>query len=124
MRWWVRDLQRAIILTAISRLDFVFRLGHVLIVTPLTEIVRPVAEVDGNAAAEEALPLDVLRAMLVAHGITDTVGFQLAVLAEEVLPRRRLLDAHVGSAVDHAPEVRFFASLTLIKAACVHGKPE
>ena len=117
-------LKRAIDLAAVTELDFVFGLGHVLVVAALTEIMRPVAEVDGHAAAEQALPLDVLRPVLVAHGVTDTVGFELAVLAHEVLSRGLLLDVHVSSAIDHSSEVGLRTRLTLIKAARVDRQPE
>ena len=102
---WMGYLKRAVDLAAVTELDFVFGLGHVLVVAALTEIMRPVAEVDGHAAAEQALPLDVLRPVLVAHGVSDTIGFKLAVLAHEVLSRGLLLDIHVSSAIDHSSEV-------------------
>ena len=102
---WMRYLKRAVDLAAVTELDFVFGLGHVLVVAALTEIMRPVAEVDGYAAAEQALPLDVLRPVLVAHGVTDTIGFELAVLAHEVVSRCPLLDVHVSCAIDHSSEV-------------------
>ena len=117
-------LKRAVDLAAVTELDFVFGLGHVLVVAALTEIMRPVAEVDGHAAAEQALPLDVLRPVLVAHGVTDTVGFKLAVLAHEVLSYGLLLDVHVSSTINHSSEVGLRTRLTLIKAARVDRQPE
>ena len=111
-------------MAAVTELDFILGLGDVLVVAALAEVVRPVAEVDGHAAAEQALPLDVLRPVLVAHGVTDTVGFKLAVLAHEVLSRGLLLDIHVSSAIDHPSEVGLRTRLTLIKAARVNRQPE
>ena len=117
-------LKRAVDLAAVTELDFVFGLGHVLVVAALTEIMRPVAEVDSHAAAEQALPLDMLRSVLVAHGVTDTIGFELAVLAHEVISRGLLLDVHVSSAINHPSEVGLRTRLTLIKAARVDRQPE
>lgn len=117
-------LKRAVDLAAVTELDFVFGLGHVLVVAALTEIMRPVAEVDSHAAAEQALPLDMLCSVLVAHGVTDTIGFELAVLAHEVISRGLLLDVHVSSAINHPSEVGLRTRLTLIKAARVDRQPE
>ena len=120
----MRHLKWAVDLAAVTELDLVFGLGHVLVVAPLTEIMRPVAEVDGHAAAEQALPLDVLRPVLVAHGITDTIGFKLAILAHEIVTCGLLLDVHVCCAIDHSSEVGLRTRLTLIKAARVDRQSE
>ena len=118
----MRNFKRTICLSAVPQLDFIFRFCHVLIVAPLTEIVRSVAKVSCYAATEQAFPLDMIGAMLVAHGVTDAVGFHLAVFAEKVLSRRRFFESKVYCAVNHPSEVRFGAAFTLVKAARVNSE--
>ena len=62
--------------------------------------------------------------VLIAHCITDAIGFELAVLAHQVIPRRLLLDAHIDGTVVHSSEVGFRACLTLVKAAGMDCQPE
>ena len=65
-----------------------------------------------------------LGAVLVAHSVADPVSLQLAVLAHQVLLGcLGLLDAQIGRAVNHAPEVGLLAGLALVEAAGVHGQP-
>ena len=118
----MRNFKWAIGLTAVPQLDFVFRFGHILIVAPVTEIVRPIAEVDCYTATEKALPLDMLGAVLVAHGVADAVSFHLAVFAKEVVTCCRFFKPEIGCTVNHTSEVGLGASFTLVEAACVHSE--
>ena len=92
-----------------------------VIVARLAEIVRAEAEVASLAAAEHALPDDVLGAVLPAGGLPRTHLFQNTVLAEKTLSLN-ILVVQVLLTVDKAPEVRLFALMALIKRALMHGK--
>ena len=91
---------------------------------PLTEVVRPKAEVDGNGAAEHALPVDMLLPMLVTDDNTGAKSLKLAVLADKVLLRGTLLDSELLLALNHAAEVGLLTLVALIEGAFLHGEAE
>ena len=92
-----------------------------VIVARLAEIMRAEAKVASLAAAEHALPDDVLGAVLRARGLPSTHLFQNTVLAEQTLSSN-IIVVQVLLAVDKATEVRLFALMALIKRALMHGK--
>lgn len=69
----VRDAQRTVLSTAVSQLNLFLWRGHILVMASLAHVVSSVAEVDGYTAAEEALPVNVLGAMLFADGLSSAV---------------------------------------------------
>ena len=74
------DLQRAIFATAILELDPAAAVA-VLFVAGIAKVVRSEAVVQGHRAAEHALPVDMLSAMLLADLLASAHVLQEARLA-------------------------------------------
>lgn len=89
---------------------------------PLAKIVSAVAEVDCNVAAEHAFPVYVFGAMLFTGFLTCSESLQLAVFAQQVFFRGRLLDILLYLAIDHTSEVWLGAFITLVEGAGMHGE--
>jgi len=53
----------------------------------LAHVMGTVTEVDSDRAAENALPIDVLRTMFFTDSLASTILLQLAFLAQEVFLR-------------------------------------
>ena len=53
----------------------------------LAHVMSTVTEVDSDRAAENALPIDVLRTMFFTDSLASTILLQLAFLAQEVFLR-------------------------------------
>jgi len=86
--------------------------------------VGTIAEVDGEAAAKEALPINMLCAMLLAHGLARSIRLHLTPLAQQVFLRRRLAHSEVGLAITQATKERFLAPSTLVKSALLHRESQ
>ena len=100
---------------------------HGLVVTSvrvmalLAEVVRAKAAVDGHAAAELALPVDLRRSVLGTPGHASSDPLEQTVLAKEVLLSGllSLSVSHLLFAVDKAAEVGLLAIVALIEGAPV-----
>ena len=92
--------------------------------TSLAHVVCSIAEIDRDAAAEDALPAYVLSAMLLAHGVPRAIHLQLTVFAKKIFFRGGLFEAHLDLTVNHAAKVRLLALVALIEGTRVHGKAE
>ena len=109
---------------AVANLDLVVWLFAVLIVAPLTEEVSAKAVPHCHGAAEHALPVDVLIAVLVTSLLASAVSVHGAVPAAQVLLAGPLLDSKLGLAVDHSSEVGLLAVIALVERAAVEGELE
>ena len=85
----------------------------------LAEVVRAKAAVDGHAAAELALPVDLCRSVLGTSGRASSDPLEQAVLAKEVLLSGLLplSVSHLLFAVDKAAEVGLAALATFVEGA-------
>ena len=91
---WVRHAKRAVHTTAVVS-NVLVSDGLRLLVALLTVVVRTEAVVDGNRAAEVALPVDPGSSMNLAGGLAGAVALELAVLAAEFLRRIQFFDHEI-----------------------------
>ena len=117
----VRHTERAVDSLAVTQLHLVVRRPAVLIVASFAEVVRAKAVEQGDGAAIHALPVDLLRAMLVTALHSGSVCFHLAVTASQVFLFRLLFHIELPLTVDHAAKVRLLTIGALIKGTLVHG---
>jgi len=89
----VRHAKRAVDAVAITKLHLAGMAVAPVIVAPLAEVVRSEAVEESHAAAEHALPVDLLLSMLLAVVLARAIGLHLALLAAQVLFLGVLLDA-------------------------------
>ena len=73
-------------------------------------------------AAEHALPVDLLLAVLVALLQTRTIGLHLALFASQVLLLRLLFHAQLSLAINHTAKVGHLAVVALVERALMHCK--
>ena len=101
---------------AISQLNLTLvRFTDELIMASLAEIMCSVAKVYCLAAAEQALPINMLRTVLFTHGVAGAMSLQLTRPADEVFLSSLFFNTHVCCAVDHTSKVRLLALVTLIE---------
>ena len=101
---------------AISQLNLTLvRFTDELIMTSLAEIMCSIAKVYCLAAAEKALPVNMLSTVLLTHGIASSMSLQLTRPADEIFLSSLFFNTHVRCAVDHTSKVRLLALVTLIE---------
>ena len=86
------------------------------------EIGSPKAEEKRHWAAKVALPIDLRFAMDFTVSCACSIGFELAVFADEAVFLSAFLDALLLLAINHATKVRFLAFKALIEGAGVKCK--
>ena len=118
---WVRHAKRAVHTTAVVS-NVLVSDGLRLLVALLTVVVRTEAVVDGNRAAEVALPVDLGSSVNLAGSLASAVRLELAVLAAEFLLSSSIFSAHLLATVNHATVVGLLAVVALVKGALVHCK--
>ena len=113
----VRDAQRAI--DAVAVLKGWVTIFIIAVMAGLTEVCRAEAAEEGHTAAELALPVDLLTAMLIASRGASTDLTQKTVLAEKILLFGVLLFSvcHFLLAIDQASKVRLLALVALVERA-------
>ena len=105
---------------AVAESHLILRRRDILVVASLAEIVSSIAEVNRNTAAEHALPIDMLGAMFFASLLARSQSLQLAIFAQQIFLRCRLLYALLYLAIDHASEVGFGTIVALVERAGMH----
>ena len=120
----VRHAKRAVDAVAITKLHLAGMAVAPVIVAPLAEVVRSEAVEESHAAAEHALPVDLLLSMLLAVVLARAIGLHLALLAAQVLFLGVLLDALLHLAVNHSAKVGLLAVVALVECAAVHRELE
>ena len=117
--WWVRYAKRTVYTTAIV-CNVLISDGRRLLVAFLTVVVRTEAVVDGNRAAEVALPVDLGSSVNLAASLASAVRLELAVFATKFLLSSSIFGAHLLATVNHATVVGLLAVVALVKGALVH----
>ena len=118
VRRWVGNAERAVDAVAVVERHLILVI-HIM--AALAHVVRAEAAEEGDAAAELALPVDLLGAVLLALGLTSSNRLEQAFLAEKVLLLGLLLlgVGHLLFAVDEAAEVGLLAVVALVERAPV-----
>ena len=119
---WVRHAQCTIHAIAVLSLDLVVRRAAVLVMTVVAEVCGAEAVEEGDGAAEHALPVDLLLAVLVALLQTRAIGLHLALFASQVLLLRLLFHAQLSLAINHTAKVGHLAVVALVERALMHCK--
>lgn len=91
-------------------------LRNIFIVATLTEIVRPIAEINSYVAAEKAFPINMLRTVFDTNSLTSAKSFNLAHFTKEIcFSCLGFLESQISDAILHTSKVCFFTLVTLVE---------
>lgn len=107
--------KRAVDPVAVTYLYFVVGWLTVLVMAPITKVVRTKAMPQSNRATVLAFPVDFFSAVLFTIVHICSESLDLTVFADEVLLAGPLLHTKVGLTVDHASKVHLAALEALVE---------